>query len=253
MADRVRGTPGRETSLGGKGQAFPSTMWGMVSRIRGTNSTEQREGLEELSRRYWKPIYRYVRIAWAKSNEDAKDLTQAFLVWLIEGEPLQKYEEERGKLRTYLKVLLKGFVRDRQKAMQRLKRGGHVKIIDLDADTHALKEVISDPDATDPGKAFDRSWAIEVSQRAVNTIRERLKKDGKEIPFQVFEMYDLDKSKDNPTYKKIAGELGIKETDVHNHLGMVREEVRREIRKELFDTVATESEMEEEWRELFGA
>ena len=132
MADRVRGTPGRETSLGGKGQAFPSTMWGMVSRIRGSNETQQREGLEELSRRYWKPIYRYVRIAWAKSNEDAKDLTQAFLLWLMEGEPLRKYEKDRGKLRTYLKVLLKGFVRDRQKALQRLKRGGNVKIIDLD-------------------------------------------------------------------------------------------------------------------------
>ncbi len=147
MTDRMKGTPGRETSLGGKGHGFPSTMWGLVSRIRGSDTEEQRAGLEELCQRYWKPIYRYVRIAWAKSNEDAKDLTQAFLLWLMEGEPLRKYEEDREKLRTYLKVLLKGFVRDRQKALQRLKRGGNLKIIDLDAGNHALKEAISDPSA----------------------------------------------------------------------------------------------------------
>lgn len=228
-------------------------MWGLVSRIRGSDAQDQRAGLEELSRRYWKPIYRYVRIAWAKSNEDAKDLTQAFLLWLIEGEPLKKYEKDRGKLRTYLKVLLKGFVRDRHKALQRLKRGGDVKILDLDASAHNLKEAISDPSAEDPVKAFDRSWAIEVSQRAVATVRDRLHEEGKEIPFRVFELYDLGKSKEKPTYKTVAAELGIKETDVHNNLGMVREEVRREIRAELFDTVTTEGDMEEEWSELFGA
>ena len=91
-----------------------------------------------------------------------------------------------------------------------------------------------------------------MSQPAVGRVRDRLAEQGKSIPFQVFEIYDLGKSKERPTYKTIADELGIKETDVHNHLGMVREEVRREIRAELFDTVATEGEMEEEWRELFG-
>ena len=72
-----------ETSLGGTAQGFPNTLWEEISQARASDAGDRRAGLEELCRRYWKPIYRYVRIAFAKSNEDAKDLTQAFLLWLM--------------------------------------------------------------------------------------------------------------------------------------------------------------------------
>ena len=60
-----------DTSAAGPNRAFPHTTWAMVARLRDPSNTRYLEGLETLCRRYWKPAYTFIRIAWAKSNEDA--------------------------------------------------------------------------------------------------------------------------------------------------------------------------------------
>lgn len=67
-----------DTSLGGGNRQFPQTTWGLVARLRET--TQHRAALEDLCRRYWKPVYSWIRAAWSKPAEDAKDLTQAFFL-----------------------------------------------------------------------------------------------------------------------------------------------------------------------------
>src|SRR5258706_11610025 len=94
-----------DTSLGGDHKRFPETTWSLVSKLRTPGEGPDRAGLETLCHRYWKPVYRYVRMAWAKSNDEAKDLVQAFFLWLLEGDALAKYEPGRGSFRGYLKLL----------------------------------------------------------------------------------------------------------------------------------------------------
>src|SRR5262245_60106551 len=110
----------KETSLGGSQNAFPATTQGIVSGLRGS---DYRASFEEICRRYWKPVYAYVRIAWAKDNETAKDLTQAFFLSLAEGNELKRFDPSRGSLRGYLKVLLRSFVGHQDRARAALKRG----------------------------------------------------------------------------------------------------------------------------------
>src|SRR5262252_4981622 len=98
-----------ETSLGGAGRDFPKTAGDMLSKVLDSSTGVRRAGFEDLSRRYWKPVYYYVRLAWAKTNEDAKDLSQAFFLWLTEGDTLRRYQPERASFRAYLKSLLKHF------------------------------------------------------------------------------------------------------------------------------------------------
>lgn len=226
-----------DTSLGGAGGVFPETTWGLVSRLRDT--TQHRAALEDLCRRYWKPVYRYARAAWSKSNEDAKDITQAFFLWLLEGEPLRAYAPERGGLRPYLKVLLRRFIGHREAAMQRLKRGGgaiHMSIVD--------DGMVVAPDA-DPEKLFDRAWVHELVTQAVERVRAR----EPEVAFKVYERFEL--STERPSYADLATELGIAVGDVKNHLFRIRENVRREIRADLAQMTADARELEEEWRLLF--
>jgi RNA polymerase sigma-70 factor (ECF subfamily) len=242
-----------ETSLGGSARDFPKTAGDLLSKMRDPSTGVRRAGFEELSRRYWKPVYYYVRLAWAKTNEDAKDLSQAFFLWLLEGDSIARYERERASFRTYLKLLLKRFVGHQEEAMSRLKRGGGIRIVPLDDGSAPLQEVISDPAGTDPERLFDKEWRAALIQNAVERVRKHWLSDDRAVKFRVFEMYDLTPPDRRPTYGEVAGAFGLKETDVRNHLFAVREAIRSEIRSELSEMTAGPEELAEEWNAFFGS
>jgi hypothetical protein len=73
----------------------------------------------------------------------------------------------------------------------RLKRGGGVLILDLDRAGLPLKDAIAAERSADPVGEFERAWRNEVVARAMERVRDRLKVDGRETQFQVFEAYDL--------------------------------------------------------------
>jgi RNA polymerase sigma factor (sigma-70 family) len=232
-----------DTSLGGTQGRFPDTTGGLLSRV---TSDAPRAAIELLCSRYWKPVYRYVRIAWAKTNEDAKDLTQAFLLWLLEGGALRKYEPVRGGFRPYLKTLLQRFLVNQEESLHRLKRGGGIRILDLSA----VDEFV--PDGANPEEAFDRAWLKTVLEHAIDRVRKRYETSNRATPFRVFEAYDLEPD-GTSTYADLAARFNVKESDVRNWLFAIREELRGEIRAELSRTTADERELEEEWNALFGA
>lgn len=242
-----------ETSLGGSGQDFPKTAGDMIARVRDPSRTVRRAAFEDLSRRYWKPVYMYVRLAWAKSNEDAKDLTQAFFLWLLEGDSIERYEQERASFRTYLKMLLKRFVGHQDEAMSRLKRGGGLRIVPLDDAAAPLKDLLPDSGAPDPERRFDQEWRSVLIQNAVQRVRKQWLADERAPRFRAFELYDLSPPDRRPTYAAVAEQLRLKESDVRNHLFAVREAIRTEIRSELSQMTSGPDELAEEWNAFFGA
>jgi RNA polymerase sigma-70 factor (ECF subfamily) len=236
-----------DTELGAR--EFPVTSWSLVAGMNDSSTGARRQALESLCHRYWKPVYHYVRRAWSKAAEDAKDLTQAFFLQIMEGDALRRYAPERGGFRTYLKVLLRGFAADQHDAMTALKRGGAARILTLDAPEASLRDLVPDGQTVAPEELFDRSWKKEILERAVERTREWFASAGRERQFRAFEAYDL---KAGRTYAEVASELGISESDVRNYLFAVRERLRGEIRAELSQTVAAPGELEDEWRALFG-
>lgn len=236
-----------DTSLGGSQRDFPKTAWDLVERASDPSSETGRADLEELCRRYWKPVYHYLRVGWSRSNDDAKDLTQAFFLWLVEERLIGKYESARGAFRTWLKSLLRHFVQDHDKALHRLKRGGGVRLLGLDGPPS-----LPDPKATDPEKAFDQAWLAELVAGAVDRVRGRFAADGRAAQFRAFEEYSLSPPAERPTYASLAEKLEVKEGDIKNHLFAVREEVRREIRDELSRMTSGPGGLEEEWNVFFG-
>ncbi len=244
---------GNDTTLGGARRRFPDTTEGLLSRLCGPAARDYRDGIEELCRRYWKPVYRYLRIVWAKSNDDAKDLTQAFFLWLLEGEALSRYEAERGSFRHFLKMLLTRFGEHRDRALSTLKRGGAVKILPLAGEAAVDAESLADPDVADPERAFDREWLDAVAKAAVGRVRERLASEGHADQFRVYEAYDLAGPGEEPTYAEVAGRLGMKEGEVRRILFNVRIAVRGELRAELAKLTSDDRELEDEWNALFGS
>jgi DNA-directed RNA polymerase specialized sigma24 family protein len=241
----------QDTSLGGEQRGFPQTLWDVLSRARDSDAAVRREGLEALCRQYWKPVYHYVRMAWAKTNEDAKDLTQAFFLWLTEGDTLARYQPERASFRAYLKGLLKHFVQHQDDALRRLKRGGGVRIVELDGPL-PLKDLVADPSSADPESIFDGAWRTALVAGAIARVRERLQSRGRGVQFQVYEAYELLPPAERPTYADLARRFGIKEKDVDNHLVAVREELRSEVRREIGRLTVDPDALEREWNALFG-
>jgi len=234
------------------GAEFPVTSWSLIQGIQDSGTIVRREALESLCRRYWSPVYHYVRRAWAKSPEDAQDLTQAFFLRILEGDALRNYRSERGGFRTYLKVMLRGFAADQHDAVAALKRGGGVKVVPIDAAAAPLKDFLADPRAEDPERAFDWAWKKEVLERALERTREWFASSGRSQQFRAFEEYDSGGGQERPTYAAVARRMGVGESDVRNYLFAVRERLRTEIRAELAQTVANPRELDEEWGTLFG-
>jgi RNA polymerase sigma factor (sigma-70 family) len=229
---------------------FPSTSWSLVSGLRNAAPEVRMKALEGLCARYWTPVLHYVRRAWNKNHEDAKDLTQGFFLELVDGETLRKYAPERAGFRTYLKMLLSRYSADQNDLRVALKRGGGRRIVPLDAGDAPLR--LADPQAESPEKAFDRDWVASVLKGAMERTRRHFIETRREIQFQAFEEYEVNPSSDNPTYAQVAGKIGRSESDVRNYLFTVKEKLREEIRAEIADTVGDLSQMEDEFKALFG-
>jgi len=239
-----------DTTLGGGDKAFPETTLGFAGGLRNPATADYSRSLETLCSRYWKPVYSYIRIAWAKSNEDAKDVTQAFFAWLLEEDALRKYDPARGGFRAYLKVLLRRFVGHAERDLHRLKRGGGARVFSLDGDAPQLPELQSGD--VDPEKVFERVWLEELVQQSIGRVRERFVQSGREARFRAYEAFALASDGARPSYAEIAARHGLTVGEVEKALFLVREEIRQELRASLARSAGSDRELEDEWKRLLG-
>lgn len=236
--------PTKSTAMGGSGRDFPATTIGLIEHL----GMEGRSGVQELARRFWKPVYWFIRRAWSKSNEDAKDFTQDFFAWLSESDVLSRYRRERGSLRAFVKTLLRRFLSHRDVAARRLKRGGGVRIVPL---PEGAPDEPDAPAGAEADEVFDAAWIGEILRAAVQRVRERLEGAGRGVQFRVFEAVDLAPDSEPPTYGEVGRRMGLKETAVRDHLAAVRRELREEIRRDLALLTCSERELIEEWNAFF--
>lgn len=242
-----------ETQMGGSREAFPDTAWSSILSCPDPNSEERRERLNRLCAQYWKPVYRFIRAAWRRSIEDAKDLAQAFFCRVIESDLVSKYQAHRGRFRHFLKASLQSFLAEAYRESHRQKRGGGRVIVSLDVEEMEAGDVLPDGGQASPEEQFDRQWASDVMAESLRELRRRLQEEGKEALFRVFEAHDLTSRDGLPaSYESVARDLGMSVSDVRNHLHIVRSRLKEVVAERISDYVASREEMMEEMRELFG-
>src|SRR5260370_18461400 len=111
---------------------FPATRHSMVAAMRSDGVEARRAAFDALVGAYWKPVFKYVRLKWHASPEDAADLTQGFFTRAFEKDFFAGFDSSRARFRTFLRTCLDGFVANARKADARLKRGGGVTLISID-------------------------------------------------------------------------------------------------------------------------
>ena len=187
-----------------------------------------RDALDAIISAYWKPAYKHVRIQWNRTNDQAKDLVQAFFAALLEDNLLARFDPAKGRLRTYLRACLDHFVMKEDESAARLKRGGGVEFtFDFDAAERELASTA--PSAED---VFLREWEREMFALALDDLRVLCRAAGKHTQLRIFEQYDLADGP-RPSYAGLAAEHGIPATTVTNHLAWTRRELRRLLRQRL--------------------
>lgn len=243
---------GGDTSLGGPGGAFPSTLWSVLEEVRDRTDDEARSRLGALLSAYWKPVYLAIRGGWRKPREDAKDLTQSFFAWLLDGEVLRKVERGRGRFRGFLKAVLRNYLNNTRRSERQLKRGGGRPPVALDISDPQLEAALpAGPDRT-PEEIFDREWARSLLESAMEEFERRAPPALRDM----FRAYGrAAETGDGPAYEAVAASFGMTRDAVKHHLASARELLRaivlERIREYALDDVEIQQELDllrDAWR-----
>ena len=226
---------------------FPTTRRSVVLALASADDAERTRAFDTLVACYWKPLYKYARVAWSRKREDAEDLTQGFFARAFEKESLATYDPAKASFRTFLRLLFDRHVSNEWTASQRLKRGGGEVHLDFDA---AEAEIGRDTSSVTPEEYFHREWVRSMFALAIERLRDRCKAEGKHVPFAVFEAYDLDD--DHVSYREIGVRFDVPETQVTNYLSAMRRRFREIVLEALREVTATDAEFRKESRALLG-
>lgn len=242
---------GRASGFTGAAQ-FSQTRWSMVLSAAGKKDTGlARQSLEQLCCLYWRPLYAYIRRQGA-SPHDAQDLTQEFFARLLERESLRSVDPRKGRFRSFLLAALKHFLsNERDKARARKRGGGHAPL-PLDFAGAESACVFQPADALTPDKIFDQRWAMALLDQSLARLREEYSAQGKELVFDQLKI-TLTEGRGSVAYAELSARLKMSEDAVKMAVHRLRKRYREVLRAGIAETVADESEIEDELRHVMGA
>jgi RNA polymerase sigma factor (sigma-70 family) len=239
------------------GARFPPTRRSVIEAARSIDAEERERALESLCAAYWKPVYKYVRWRWNRSPDAAQDLTQGFFAELLERELLDKFDSQKSRLRTYLRVCVDSFVMNEDKAGRRQKRGGNIPHVALDfaGAEEEFGATVMDPAAIPSPESleefFEKEWVRSLFELAVEDLRKLCEERERARTFHLFEAYDLE-GDEKSSYEKLSRDYGISVTDVTNALAWARREFRKIALDRLRELCASDEEFQREARAAFG-
>lgn len=242
----------QETTMGGKRGSFQTTQWSDLRRAKTRDKERRRSSVNNLLKRYWKPVYCYLRRK-GYTNENAKDLTQGFFHEIVLGrELIQQANQAKGKFRTFLLTALDRYVTSiyrKETAKKRLPEKGLAQLED-----DALLDLPLAQSEKNPEQVFHYTWATDLLDEVLDKVREEYCSTGKTIHWEVFRVKILAPIFDNaevPSLAELRKKYSIEsERKASNMAITVKRRFATVLRHHLRQFVQSDSEVEEEFREL---
>jgi RNA polymerase sigma factor (sigma-70 family) len=229
---------------------FPTTRVSLVRAAAGGSDRQSREALATLCGMYWYPLYAYVRRSGHDADE-AQDLTQGFIVRLLEKKSLRHFQQERGRFRSFLLASLKHFLANERDAVRAQKRGGGLAPVPLSVALHTGEHRYSlEPrDEMTPERIFEKQWALDLLNRVLDHLREESAASGKSEQFD--RLRGCLTGDDNRIgYGELAGQLDMSEGAVKVAVHRLRLRFHEALRQEIAITVTNQTEIGDEIRYL---
>jgi DNA-directed RNA polymerase specialized sigma24 family protein len=241
-----------KTSMGGERETFLTTHWSLIEDVK-KHQDKDRALIGLLLKRYWKPVYCYLRRK-GHDNEQAKDLTQGFFHEVVLNRHLlERAESSKGRFRTLLLHALNQYLIDELRKETTGKSIPKDKLVSLDiADTPALPETVGELDAE---QSFDYAWKADILERVLAEVKERYIKRDMKTHWYVFRdrlLQPVLEAREAPSFNQICQRYGIaNQTTASNILKTVKRLFRSVLEKHVRQTVLSGEAAEEELKEIF--
>lgn len=232
-------------------RVFATTHWSVVLAAGEGRTEPSRRALETLCAAYWYPIYSYVRRK-GYNPEEAQDLTQEFFSQLIARDHFRLADPSKGKFRGFLLSTLDYFLAREWNRAHRQKRGGQFTFISFDQQPPEERYQLEPADHDSPERKFLRQWALTVLKQAMKALQAECDANGKAALFREAKSL-ISGERDGAAYATISRVLEMGEGAVRVAVHRLRQRYGELLRREIAQTVASESEVEEELRYLLHA
>ncbi len=222
---------------------FPATRWTLIHRARMPGG-EGEVAMEELCRRYWFPIYAFLRGRGCR-KEEAEDVTQGFFQLLLRQGLFQAADAERGRLRSFLLTALKNYHASYLRNSRTQKRGGGDDVLSFDIEDAETRFAGQPIDTDDPEKIYLAAWARTLIEQA----REKLRAGYLNAPRpEVAQALDpfLEPGEDRVPYQEFAKNFVMRESSLRVQVFRLRQKLGDLLREEVRQTVDSPEDVTEE-------
>lgn len=228
-------------------ERFATTRWALVNAAAAEDPDA--DALETLCQIYWRPIYGYLRRL-GRTCHDAQDITQEFFALLLRREFFARVTPASGRLRSFLLVSLRNYLRNRDRDLRAAKRGGGALEVPLEEFAHE-DELAARTSASEAELGYERRWAELIFGRAVERLGTEYATRRRQPEFELLRTYlSAELEPASPSGRTAAQELGLTPAGLVSAVHRLRQRFREALRAEVADTVADDAEVEEELRHL---
>ena len=234
--------------------SFPTTNWGLLADVRGGSPSAKLAALDILIRRYWKPVFVFLKYS-GHDEERAKDLTQAFFADWIENDVFAKADERKGRFRSFMLSCLKRFVSNECRAGNAQKRKPAAGLVSLDELMDKTEMSYEPAGGMTPDMIFDRAWASEVVLRVLRHLERECQETGKCVHYKIFTSRIINpilQGIPEPPMADLAFEHGLTEKQGANHLLTAKRAYQRLLREEIGLYADSDAEVSSEIRDIFN-
>ncbi len=230
---------------------FVTTHWSVVLAAKDKTSPDCAQALETLCKTYWYPLYAFVRSS-GYSPPDAQDLTQGFFARLLAKDYLRVVEPEKGRFRTFLRMVLRRFLAHERERVRAEKRGGGRPCLSLDTALAEERFQAEGAGALAPDQLYDRRWALALLDEVTARLGHEYAAAGKGTELQQLKPY-LTAERGQIPYAEIATAMQTTEGAARVAVHRLRKRFRELFREVIAETVADAGEVEAELRHVIGA
>lgn len=230
---------------------FSTTNWSVVLAAVQSDPATATAALERLCRRYWYPVYAFVRQR-GHDVHDSEDLTQGFFHSILERQALHRVDRQKGRFRTFVLTALTNFLHNERDKSQTRKRGGRHQIVSLDEEFAESVYALEARNGETPDTLFERHWASMLVGRVLEELRREYDGRGKGALFAGLQPL-LTGEPVGADYDRLALQLGMEPVAVKVALHRARRRFGELLRSEVAHTVSQPEEVEAEIRHLLAA
>lgn len=231
--------------------------WSVVRACVGSSAGEEaaHKALADLCKTYWRPIFAFI-CRRGFSVPDAQDLTEHFLLMVVEGDLLKRADPTRGRFRSLLLKALQDFLVDDTIRKRARKRGLDMKFVSWDewmAEAPSRLAIAAQEAETWPAeRIFDVRWAATAVEHALRRLGDECEARGRRRVFDVLSDC-LAAEQQDVSYPELSKSLGVPEASVKRLVHQLRQRYRTLLREEVAQTVENPEDVDEELRCLSAA